>query len=607
MPDPVRTSPRPPAPSRTQDAATEQRLRTAFLDADNDGDGALSKEEATTQLRRSGLGVFANHVADRFDADRDGQLSWQEAKGLTGNALGTGLQRIEQQDPLSLAGRLDRTLPQDRFDAPWQRDRVLERANGFEREVRTLAADAQSPDGALGGLRSSLGDAFDPSADIELHGVASHLAPETMQAHVRDREGNRHVFVRDSDGAWQGRPDLAQLADAGSIPSRAPGLRRDREGGTATFGVATVKANGDFDIAVPDVSRFDHAPRSHPFAVGDVVQLSHATGDALTRAEGQPFKRPEDVRFGRITGNDGQGNWTIEQTQRDGSARLGDDGQPLTTTLTDAELRRTNNPTLLRDGVAVYDARFLPNDPAQRQMIDQWHGSDERQALMASRPGPNAPVAERASWERRAIDAADSWLHERMVYPDSKADLDGKRERLTTLDERIGEIDRRLATPEGANDGGARMELETLSGQRQELAADVEKGERYHEMTERQPPPSIGEYFTNGTGQCRQQAIAGQVLMQDLGIDSRMTRGAANTGTGNYRGEHMWLETTLSDGSNMLVDPTWTSPGSRPGDLRDAYDGDLRRQEVPSDTERDYRNSIASITPVWTLGGRRQV
>ena len=107
----------------------------------------------------------------------------------------------------------------------------------------------------------------------------------------------------------------------------------------------------------------------------------------------------------------------------------------------------------------------------------------------------------------------------------------------------------------------------------------------------------IGEYFANGTGQCRQQAIAMQVMMQEMGIDSRMSRGAANTSEGNYRGPHMWLEATLSDGSNMLVDPTWSDSTDRPGALRGPYDSDKSRQEEPSGTERDYDDSLASAGP----------
>lgn len=577
-----------PTPVNPGRSPLESRLRSTFRDADRNADGALSKEEARAQLERAGVPGLDGAAVDRFDANGDGSLSLAEARSLAATPAGqTALERLSSADPLSLAGRLDRALPEGRFDYPWQRERVLERAAGFENEARQLASGAADPQSSLGRLRGSLGPGFDANADIELHGVASHFAPETLQAHVKDRAGKDHVFTRDGEGNWVERQDLANKSARGQIPSMAPGMRRDRAGGTATFGVATVKANGDVDFRVPDVSRFDHAPRARPFAVGDTVQLSRSTGEAKVAEEGKPYVRNKEVRFGRITGTDGRGNWSIQETNPDGSVKNGDDGKPLAAvSMSDATLRRTNNPTVLRDGVRVYDARFLPNDPAQKRMMDDWHASDAYQELDRTRPAPNAPAAEKAAWERRAIDASDAWLHERMEYPDSQEDIAGLKEERAAL-----------AAEESPDQG--RLD---------ELDARIQKGERYWAMTNQSPPPSIGDYYANGTGQCRQQAIAGQTLLQDLGIDARMTRGAANTDTGNYRGEHMWLEAQLSDGSQMLVDPTWSSPGSRPGELRTPYDGDLRRLEDPNDTERDYRLHLTSLTPssvpAWQLGRR---
>ena len=48
-----------------------------------------------------------------------------------------------------------------------------------------------------------------------------------------------------------------------------------------------------------------------------------------------------------------------------------------------------------------------------------------------------------------------------------------------------------------------------------------------------------------------------QTLLQEMGIDSRLTRGAAVGNNDDFRGHHMWLEVTLPNGRQLLVDPTW--------------------------------------------------
>jgi hypothetical protein len=119
--------------------------------------------------------------------------------------------------------------------------------------------------------------------------------------------------------------------------------------------------------------------------------------------------------------------------------------------------------------------------------------------------------------------------------------------------------------------------------------------ERHEELTESSAPneSNIGEYYQNGMGECRHQATAHHVLLQEMGIDSRLTSGAANTGSGDFRGLHLWMEITLSDGHQVLVDPTWSSPPFDPVDLREAYAEDKRRQERPAATHARYDDVVA--------------
>jgi hypothetical protein len=389
---------------------------------------------------------------------------------------------------------------------------------------------------------------------------------------------------------------------------------------------------------VPDVSKFDHAARVKPYNVGDQVQLTSQTGNVEQRVEGQPHTPQERVDFGRITAYDGKGNWTVQEMNRDGSLKKGADGKPVTRSMTDQDLRRTNNPNMLRDGDKVHsDTRFDSQDPNQQRMMQDWHASKEYRDLQARKPGANATPAQRAGWERDAVSAAERFVGSNLRYPSAS-----EQER-TGMRTKIGDIDRQIADP--ANQGrvadlqrqraSAQAELDQaerdnrertrLDGEVRRLEGDlataqrdgkstetiqreldqartdrtrtqerIDQDTRYHQELQngRDPPPSIGDYYANRTGQCRHQAIAMQSLMQDMGIDSRMTRGAANDDANKYRGEHMWLEATLSNGQQLLVDPTWNTVTP----LRETYQGSPTRREVPRETERQwpsgYRDSV---------------
>jgi hypothetical protein len=92
-------------------------------------------------------------------------------------------------------------------------------------------------------------------------------------------------------------------------------------------------------------------------------------------------------------------------------------------------------------------------------------------------------------------------------------------------------------------------------------------------------------------GVCRHQCIVYHLLLQRAGIDSRLASGAANTGSGNYRGLHLWVELNLADDSRYLSDQTWHDEAIPLWD--GAYDTDKRRVEIYSRTE-DFDSRLPS-------------
>lgn len=488
--------------------------------------------------------------------------------------------------PGALRTALDKALPKTATTSETGRERILDRAQQFQATVEAFARTQKDPTSPLGRLRAQLGDGFAKDAAIELHGVASHFGPEGLQARVTDASGKQHTFVQGSDGAWVARPDLQARHAAGAIPSAAPGMT-DGAAPTATFAVASVAVDGKVATQLPaGLNRFRHEPRAHPFRPGDSVQVNEPTG-ALKFAEVDK-RLVEDDRpvFGTITSHDGRGNWQV--TMPDKTVR----------TVTDEQLREANNPTILKDGVFVYDASFDSKHPAQRRLVDGFRATAAAAELQRTRPGPGATADERAAWERKAIDAVDRFLDDRMKYPPSEQEIAAREQPLLDKQETLRALDVQLAL---LTDPAQASERAALKEHRKALAAELATlqpaleqelapARRYLELERK--TGNIGEYADIGLGQCRHQALGMQLLLQDLGVDTRMTRGAANTSEGNYRGEHMWLEATLSNGTHLLVDPTWSQNGDVPTRLDESYQNDARRIEDPGATVDDYRRHL---------------
>ena len=477
---------------------------------------------------------------------------------------------------------------------------MLERAAAFE-STTAAWAKTQASQGPLHALRGSLGEAFDSDAPIELHGVASHVGPEGIQARVTNKAGQQQTFVQAHDGRWVERPDLQALAVAGKAASTAPGMRA-RPDATTTFAIAVVASNGALTMRLPEgLERFNHEPRSRPFAVGDSVQIIESTGALKVAAKGQRLVEDDRPIFGTLVGHDGRGGWKVAVT-----------GEATPRTVSDETLRTANNPTIIKDGTRIYDATFDSRDPAQRRFVDGFRSQPAVRELERSRPGPQASAADKAAWERRAIDLADRFLDDAMKYPMSADEVAQREQPLRDKETALQALDTRLATLKGADDAATRKALGTeRKAVVQEIATmraalDKELGPARKYLALESAGGNIGEYAAIGLGQCRHQALGMQLLLQNLGVDARMTRGAANTSAGDYRGEHMWLEATLSDGTHLLIDPTWSSNGEAPGELRKSYEDDKSRVEDPGSTVDDYRRHI-TVLPQDEKTAQRQL
>lgn len=66
---------------------------------------------------------------------------------------------------------------------------------------------------------------------------------------------------------------------------------------------------------------------------------------------------------------------------------------------------------------------------------------------------------------------------------------------------------------------------------------------------------SLGDYFRAGVGVCKQNALALQIGLQELGMGSKYVRGFVQKPDGG-RGSHAWVEAEI-DGTSYVVDNLW--------------------------------------------------
>ena len=644
---PARVSEEPVAPSaaplaQAQPALEEAPTRTiAPRDAGEErgrratGD-AQAREALTRRLPAAGL-AFRERLGDH------------DLPPPRGADPGAAL-RARRAEAEAFAGTVTAQLPAG--TDPTVSERVSARARAFHDEVKELAKPGGDLEKFKAGLDPKL---FGDNPRIEMQGVAADNKYESTQLHGFDKAGARHVYVRDSEGKWQERDDLAKLADAGKAPLSAPG-RSTKADGTQTFATATLKDGKPVFAVEKDLAkRFDHRPVARQREVGDRVQVRSGKNEDRKMELGAEYRPGEKTDFGTIKSYDGKGTWKVEVAGK-------------TVDVTDRDMRKANNPNFLTPKDNTHGATFDPSKDPDKKMIQAFDAfvasSDKYQGL--KKPGQDASVGERVAWEKEMIQASLEFTGKSLRYPNSskkdydeakvaldksskelKADDDVKQQlaalkadaapsaavtkkiaALTMKElpkEKREQIERATASHERGISSyeaplqrrdAAATELKKLSGDRattvgepelKRLDADIESkqkelaaaqkivdaNQKYGDHLQHTGNAPIGAYFENGTGQCRHSAVMMQALLQHSGIDARMTWGTANTAAGIFRGgTHLWQEATLSNGEQRIVDGTW-------GDtlpLEATYRGEKQRQSLPDHSDT-YNDSLTHKAP----------
>jgi hypothetical protein len=285
---------------------------------------------------------------------------------------------------------------------------------------------------------------------------------------------------------------------------------------------AEINEDGSFDVQVPSRNRFNKYPLQTTYAVGDSIDVAFYDSQAIeVRTEGEKFDTKYKNLQGIITGFDPEGNYQVKFTKPDGT-----DAQK---TLSLGEIRKHNTPHYFSEqGSYLRDVEIDIRD--DQPLKDFLSGADPiiQRHLPTDGTLNHLSAQDIAKRQKACIDELMDYADERMKYPRSKESSDPESRRYWELDD-----------------------------------------------LHRYP---IGELLKIGKGQCRHQCIAEHLLLQRAGIDSRLASGAANTGSGNYRGLHLWVEVTLADNARYLSDQTWKDEAIPLWD--GAYDSDKRRIEI---------------------------
>jgi hypothetical protein len=299
-------------------------------------------------------------------------------------------------------------------------------------------------------------------------------------------------------------------------------LSRYRDRKDPVLFTAEINADGSFDVQVPSHNRFNKYPLQTTYAVGDSIDVAFYDSQAIeVRTEGEKFDTKYKNLEGKITGYDAAGNYQVKYTRPDGSEEE--------KTLSLTEIRKHNTPHFFKEtGSYLRDVEIDIRD--DQPLKDFLEGADPiiQRHLPIDGSLANMSAQEIAKRQKACIDELMDYADERMKYPRGKESSDPESRRYWELDD-----------------------------------------------LHRYP---LGELLKIGKGQCRHQCIVEHLLLQRAGIDSRLASGAANTGSGNYRGLHLWVEVTLADNARYLSDQTWKDEAIPLWD--GAYDSDKRRIEI---------------------------
>lgn len=331
----------------------------------------------------------------------------------------------------------------------------------------------------------------------------------------------------------EGKGKFNQASDGGLVEYTG--------GGKPVLFEATVRDDGAFDVKTPEpgATKTTTWPVQTTYAVGDTIDMRYLDPDATKNwTEGEKFSDAHKVLKATIESFDAKGNYVVAYNKPDGTA--------VKKTVSLKDIILNNNPhNFALSGSTFSDVRidikqaplatFLKN---AQPIIDEHLPNDG--SMLAMSP------TELAKAQKKCVAALMAYTRDVMKYPAAKD-----------------------AHPDDAS-------------------------KKYHEIIDGLgywDKAPLGDLIKIGKGVCRHQCILEQLLMQQAGIDSRLASGAANTGTGNYRGLHIWTELSTADDARYLSDQTWNDAAIALWD--GAYDVDKRRVEMYDRTAR-YDGQIVS-------------
>ena len=289
---------------------------------------------------------------------------------------------------------------------------------------------------------------------------------------------------------------------------------------------AEIRDDGSLHVNVPSTIKTYKYPTQSTYTVGDSIDVPYLDSQATeVRTEGQRFETRSKIVEGTITGFTAAGKYSVA-FKKPGSTDV------VTKEMSQSEIRQANHPHYFKEeGSYLRDVEI--NLSRDQELKDFLVGADPIIAKFLPRDGSLATMdaATLSEHQQNAMKALMDYAAQNMKYPNEE----GK----------------------GAEDT------------------------RYRELDGQYRFP-LGELVKINRGVCRHQCILYHLLLQRAGIDSRLASGAANTSGGDYRGLHLWVETTLADGSRFLSDQTWKDEAIPL--WAGAYDRDQRRLEIYSRT-----------------------
>ena len=304
---------------------------------------------------------------------------------------------------------------------------------------------------------------------------------------------------------------------------------------------AAIRDDGAFDLQVPGPGKneVDDWPLQTTYAVGDSIDLRYKDPDAIKKwQEGEKFATEHKVLHGHIESFGADGTYVVKYKKPDGSDAT------IKMSIDDIELN--NNPHQF----SIKGGRFSDiemNVDKDKHLRDFLKGARAIIADHLPRDGSLLSLSptQMAKKQRACVAALMAYGREAMKYPAAK-----------------------------------------------DKHPDAES-KKYHEIiagTSYWKKAPLGDLLELKRGVCRHQCIMQHLLMQEAGIDSRLASGAANTGSGNYRGLHIWLELAFADNGRVLSDQTWNDAAIALWD--GAYDVDKRRVEMYHRTARYDENVV---------------